>query len=230
MSIKDAKILIVEDEIQLNRVMELMLQADGYYKIRRAFDGNEAINFIKCDKPDLILLDVMIPELDGYSLCKIIKNDDNYKNTKVIMITAKKMEEDVLEGFKSGAIDYITKPFSNKILLARIKAHLESLNSIGGIKKYKDIIIDTDKMIVKVQNNEIELTNFEYKILDTFISNVGIVFSRSALLSILRGDEGFNISERAVDVQIVNLRRKLGERGQDIETIRGTGYKLKEIL
>ena len=146
------------------------------------------------------------------------------------MITAKKMEEDVLEGFKSGAIDYITKPFSNKILLARIKAHLESLNSIGGIKKYKDIIIDTDKMIVKLQNNEIELTNFEYKILDTFISNVGIVFSRSALLSILRGDEGFNISERAVDVQIVNLRRKLGERGQDIETIRGTGYKLKEIL
>ena len=220
MSIKDAKILIVEDEIQLNRVME----------IRCAFDGNEALNFIKADKPDLILLDVMIPELDGYSLCKIIKNDDNYKNTKVIMITAKKMEEDVLEGFKSGAIDYITKPFSNKILLARIKAHLESLNSIGGIKKYKDIIIDTDKMIVKLQNNEIELTNFEYKILDTFISNVGIVFSRSALLSILRGDEGFNISERAVDVQIVNLRRKLGERGQDIETIRGTGYKLKEIL
>ena len=86
MSIKDAKILIVEDEIQLNRVMELMLQADGYYKIRCAFDGNEALNFIKCDKPDLILLDVMIPELDGYSLCKIIKNDDNrndkndYKN------------------------------------------------------------------------------------------------------------------------------------------------------
>ena len=230
MSIKDAKILIVEDEIQLNRVMELMLQADGYHKIRCAFDGNEALNFIKCDKPDLILLDVMIPELDGYSLCKIIKNDDNYKNTKIIMITAKKMEEDVLEGFKSGAIDYITKPFSNKILLARIKAHLESLNSIGGIKKYKDIIIDTDKMIVKLQNNEIELTNFEYKILDTFISNVGIVFSRSALLSILRGDEGFNISERAVDVQIVNLRRKLGERGQDIETIRGTGYKLKEIV
>lgn len=100
MSIKDAKILIVEDEIQLNRVMELMLQADGYYKIRCAFDGNEALNFIKCDKPDLILLDVMIPELDGYSLCKIIKNDDNYKNTKIIMITAKKMEEDVLEGFK----------------------------------------------------------------------------------------------------------------------------------
>ena len=229
MSIKDAKILIVEDEIQLNRVMELMLQADGYYKIRCAFDGNEALNLIKADKPDLILLDVMIPELDGFSLCKIIKNDNIYKNTKVIMITAKKMEEDVLEGFRSGAIDYITKPFSNKILLARIKAHLESLNSVGGIKKYKDIIIDTDKMIVKVQDKEVELTNFEYKILDTFISNIGIVFSRSSLLSILRGDEGFNISERAVDVQIVNLRRKLGQRGQDIETIRGSGYKLREI-
>ena len=165
MSIKDAKILIVEDEVQLNRVMELILQADGYYKIRCAFDGKEALNFINADKPDLILLDVMIPELDGYSLCKMIKNDDNNKNTKVIMITAKKMEADVLEGFNSGAIDYITKPFSNKILLARIKAHLESLNSIGGIKKYKDITIDTDKMIVKVQDKEVELTNFEYKIL-----------------------------------------------------------------
>ena len=102
------------------------------------------------------------------------------------------------------------------------------MNSVGGIKKYKDIIIDTDKMIVKVQDKEVELTNFEYKILDTFISNIGIVFSRSSLLSILRGDEGFNISERAVDVQIVNLRRKLGQRGQDIETIRGSGYKLRE--
>ncbi len=100
-----------------------------------------------------------------YKRC-IIKNDDNYKDTKVIMITAKKMEDDVLEGFKCGAVDYITKPFSNKILLARIKAHLESLNSIGGIKNYKDIIVDTDKMIVKVQDKEVELTNFEYKRVD----------------------------------------------------------------
>ncbi len=230
MGIKDAKILVVEDEVQLNRVIELMLQADGYYKIKCVYDGNEALNFIKSDKPDLILLDVMIPELDGYSLCKIIKSDENYKNTKVIMLTAKKMEEDILEGFNSGVIDYITKPFSNKVLLARIKAHLESLDSIGGIKKYKDIIVDTDKVTVRVNNQEIELTNFEYKILDTFISNIGIVFSRSSLLSMLRGNEGFNISERAVDVQILNLRRKLGERGQDIETIRGAGYKLKEII
>ena len=225
------RVLIVEDDPMVAMInSQFVKKVDGFEVAGMCRNGLEAIDFLGENDVDLILLDVMIPELDGYSLCKIIKNDEVYKDTKVIMITAKKMEDDILEGFRSGAIDYITKPFSNKILLARIKAHLESLNSIGGIKKYKDIIIDTDKMIVKLKDKEIELTNFEYKILDTFISNIGIVFSRSSLLSILRGDEGFNISERAVDVQIVNLRRKLKQRGQDIETIRGSGYRLKESI
>ena len=142
MSIKSAKILIVEDEPQINRLIELVLISDGFYNIKKSFDGVEALELIKSDKPDLILLDVMLPSIDGFSLCKQIKEDEYLKSIQVIMLTAKKMEEDILEGFESGAVDYVSKPFSNKILLARIKAHLESLNSIGGIKKYKDIIID----------------------------------------------------------------------------------------
>jgi len=229
MNIKDAKILIVEDEEHINRLIELVLISDGYYKIKKAFDGLEALNIIEQDKPDLILLDVMLPELDGFELCRRIKSDDNLKSIQVIMLTAKKMEEDVLKGFENGAIDYISKPFSNKILLARIKAHLENKTPENSIKIYKGIELDSDKKTLKIDGTIVELTNFEFKILELFLSNTGTVFSRSKLLQYLRGDDGFEISERAVDVQILNLRRKLKDYGQDIQTVRGSGYKLKEI-
>ena len=137
MDIKCAKILIVEDEPQINRLIELVLISDGFYNIKKAFDGLEALDMIKADKPDLILLDIMLPEIDGYELCKKIKEDEYLKSIKVIMLTAKKMEEDVLEGFESGAIDYISKPFSNKILLARIKAHLNSIYAYCGYRAGK---------------------------------------------------------------------------------------------
>ena len=224
---KDSKILIGEDEQHINRLIELVLLTDGYYKIRKAYDGEEALKLIKEDKPDLILMDVMIPEIDGFTLCKIIKDDDYLKSIQVIMLTAKKLEDDILNGFKTGAIDYITKPFSNKILLARINAHLENVNS--DIKLYKDVVLDEKSFAVKVNNKAVELTHFEFKLIKLFISNAGKVFSRSALLQYLRGDEGFDVSERAIDVQILNLRRKLGSLGENIKTVRGFGYKLKGL-
>lgn len=227
--ITKAKILIVEDEPQLNRLVELVLQSEGYYKIRKAFDGQEALSMIKEDKPDLILLDVMIPEIDGFSLCKLIKEDKNLNSVQIIMLTAKKLEEDILQGFESGAVDYISKPFSNKILLARIKAHLINSNFSSESKIYKDILLDNNKKTVEINGKQIELTKFEFIILQTFMNDIGVVFSRSQLLSYLRGDDGFDVSERAVDVQIVNLRRKLGKLGANIETVRGMGYKLKEL-
>ena len=227
MSIKRAKILIVEDEPQINRLIELVLQSDGFYNIKKSFDGAEAIEIIKSDKPDLILLDVMLPSIDGFALCKQIKEDEYLKNIQVIMLTAKKMEEDILEGFESGAVDYISKPFSNKILLARVKAHLSNINFSTHV--YQNIKIDDIKKVVTIDGSEIDLTRFEYKILKILVANVGVVFSRSQLLSYLRGDDGFNVAERAMDVQILNLRRKLGSIGSNIETIRGVGYKLKEL-
>ena len=224
----DAKILIVEDEPQINRLIELVLQSDGYYKVRKAFDGKEALEKIMTEKPDLVLLDVMIPEIDGFSLCKKIKEDKNLNSIQIIMLTAKKMEEDILQGFENGAIDYISKPFSNKILLARIKAHLTNSKFNSEESFYNEITLDNFKKTVKIKDKQIDLTKSEFIILQTFMANVGIVFSRSQLLSYLRGDDGFEISERAVDVQIVNLRRKLGDFGNCIETVRGMGYKLKE--
>ncbi len=226
MNIKQAKILIVEDEPQINRLVELVLISDGFCNIKKAFDGTEALELIKKDKPDLILLDVMIPEINGFDLCKIIKNDIYLKSIQVIMLTAKKMEEDILKGFESGAIDYISKPFSNKILLARIKAHLSNTSSEN---ENKSIKIDDLKKTVTLFDRQIDLTRFEFEILKILLSSKGVVFSRSQLLNHLRGDDGFNVSERAIDVQIVNLRRKLGDFGANIETIRGIGYKLKEF-
>lgn len=227
MSIKSAKILIVEDEPQINRLIELVLISDGFYNIKKSFDGVEALELIKSDKPDLILLDVMLPSIDGFSLCKQIKEDEYLKSIQIIMLTAKKMEEDILEGFELGAIDYISKPFSNKILLARVKAHLNNIDFSSQV--YQNIKIDDIKKVVTIDDKELELTRFEYRILKILVANVGVVFSRSQLLSYLRGDDGFNVSERAMDVQILNLRRKLGNIGSNIETIRGVGYKLKEL-
>lgn len=227
--ITDAKILIVEDEPQINRLIELVLQSGGYYKIQKAFDGEEALELIKKDKPDLILMDVMMPKIDGFTLCKMVMQDEKLNSVQIIMLTAKKMEEDILKGFENGAVDYISKPFSNKILLARIKARLTNSNINFDIKKYCEIELDSKKKIVTVSGQRIDLTKFEFILLENFISNVGTVFSRSQLLYFLRGDDGFEISERAVDVQIVNLRRKLGDFGANIETVRGIGYKLKEL-
>lgn len=225
---KDAKILIVEDEQHINRLIELVLISGGYYKIYKAFNGKDALEKVKKEKPDLVLLDIMIPEIDGYSLAKIIKNDDNLNHIQIIMLTAKKMEKDILKGFETGAIDYISKPFSNKILLARVNAHLGNIK-INNKKIYKNIELDDERKLVFVDGKDTSLTNFEYRILQIFMENPGIVFSRSKLLSYLRGDDGFNVSERAVDVQILNLRKKLGEYSSYIETIRAAGYKLKEI-
>ena len=225
----DAMILVVEDEPQINRLIELVLISGGYYRIKKAYDGLEALEIIKSDRPDLILLDVMLPELDGFSLCKMIKSMPEMKSVQVIMLTARKMEEDILAGFENGAVDYISKPFSNKILLARIRAHLESSGINHSCKIYQNIILDNDKKIVKVGDDIIDLTRFEYRILKALMENVGIVFTRSQLLQLLRGDDGFDTSERAIDVQIVNLRRKLGESGKNIETVIGAGYKLNEL-
>lgn len=228
-NIKEAKILIVEDEEDINRLIELVLISDGFYKIKKAFDGKHAYEIIKKDKPDLILLDIMLPEIDGYTLCKTIKKDKELQSIQIIMLTAKKMEEDILKGFENGAVDYIEKPFSNKILLARIKAHLENANILDKSIQYRGIILNNNKKIVSIDSENVELTNFEFRLLKVFMSNIGYVFSRSKLLNYLRGDDGFEVSERAVDVQIVNLRKKLKNYGQYIETIRGIGYKLKDL-
>jgi len=222
-----AKILIVEDEKSINRLIELALISDGFFNIKKAFDGESALKIINESIPDLILLDIMIPQIDGLSLCKKLKEDKILKNIPVIIITAKNLEEDVLNGFEAGALDYITKPFSTKILLARIKAHLN--HDVSNLLKYKNISLNKSQRLFFIDDKETKLTAFEFEIMNLFLSHIGTVFTRNQLLQYLRGNDSFEISERAVDVQIVNLRKKLGSFGKNIETIRGIGYKLKDL-
>ncbi len=164
------------------------------------------------------------------TLCKIVKQNPKFNSVKVIMLTARRLEDDILQGFENGAIDYITKPFSNKVLLARIKAQLMSgcSETKSDTMFYKEFSINPDMQVAKLGDEEISLTYSEFEIMKLFVQNPGRVYSRSQLLNVLRGDQGFDIAERAIDVQIVNLRKKLGDFGSNILTVRGVGYKLNE--
>lgn len=222
------KILVVDDEIDICELIELNLRSYGFEDIKLANDGKTALQITQNWHPDLILLDLMLPEIDGMEVCRILKSQDDTKEIPIIMLTAKGSEFDIVNGFECGADDYVTKPYSNKVLIARIKAQLR--NSVNQENlSYKDLILNLISHTVKLGSDEIDLTYSEFEILQAFIKHVGRVYTRSELISMLRGDDGFDITERAIDVQIVNLRKKLGEFGDNIETVRGVGYKLKEV-
>lgn len=228
--IENSKILVVEDEESISQLVGMVLTSGGFNNIRFVGDGISALNLIEQWVPDIVLMDVMLPGIDGLHLCKIIKQNPKFNNIKIIMLTARRLEDDILQGFENGAIDYITKPFSNKVLLARIKAQL--LSSCTETKCdtmfYKEFSINSDMQVAKLGDEEISLTYSEFEIMKLFVQNPGRVYSRSQLLNVLRGDHGFDIAERAIDVQIVNLRKKLGDFGSNILTVRGVGYKLSE--
>lgn len=231
--IENSKILVVEDEESISQLLGMVLSAGGYNNVKICPDGISALNVIEQWIPNIILLDVMLPGIDGMKLCKIVKQNPKFENVKIIMLTAKRLEEDILQGFESGAIDYITKPFSNKVLLARIRAHLQNSQISENKPKeliYNELIINPETQVAKLNGEELNLTYSEFVIMKNFVQNPGRVYSRSQLLNILRGDDGFDIAERAIDVQIVNLRKKLGDFGSNILTVRGVGYKLKESI
>lgn len=228
--IENSKILVVEDEESISQLVGMVLASGGFNNMKFASDGISALNIIEQWVPDIVLLDVMLPGLDGLTLCKIIKQNPKFNTVKVIMLTARRLEDDILQGFENGAIDYITKPFSNKVLLARVKAQL----MVGCVESkpdtifYKEFSINSDTQVAKLGSEDINLTYSEFEIMKLFVQNPGRVYSRSQLLNVLRGDDGFDVAERAIDVQIVNLRKKLGDFGSNILTVRGVGYKLNE--
>lgn len=228
--VQNSKILVVEDEHSINQLINMVLQSDGYENIKSCFDGLSTLNLLDEWMPDIILMDVMLPVIDGMTLCKKIKQNPKFNKIKIIMLTAKKQEEDILQGFENGAVDYITKPFSNKVLLARIKAHLTTTMADirTGEISYKNFCINPDTQVARLDNEVVSLTHSEFEIMKLFVQNTGRVYSRSQLLNLLRGDDGFDVAERAIDVQIVNLRKKLGDFGSNILTVRGVGYKLDE--
>lgn len=223
------KILVVDDEKDILELISHHLKREGY-DYHCVNSGNKVIGAIGDFKPDLVLLDLMLPEVDGLELCRQIRANKETSHLPIIMLTAKSEDTDVVLGLELGADDYVTKPFSPKILLARIRKIFRRQNrpqdKIEEIK-IADINIDCIKHEVTVSGAPVQLTYTEFEVLKLLAGKPGWVFSRSKIVDAIRGDN-YAVTDRSVDVQIVGLRRKLGEQGKLIETIRGIGYKMKE--
>lgn len=215
------KILIVEDEPSIQSVLKELLM-DAGYEAKTASDGVEALELFRRDKYDLVLLDIMMPRLDGYGVCRAIRETGG---TPVIMLTALDEEEAQVKAFELQADDYITKPFSVRLVLLRVEAVLRraSENAAGSVLHCREIRLDTNAMEVCVAGEPIALTRIEYELLRLFMEHPGRVFTRENLLNMVWGYDYMG-DEKAVNIHIMNLRRKLGV--DPIETIRGVGYRL----
>lgn len=223
-------VLVVDDEEDLIELVEYNLSKEGY-QVKSAMTGEEALTAARNDAPDLILLDLMLPGLSGEDVCRILKNDQNTNHIPIIMLTAKGEETDVINGFELGADDYIAKPFSPKVLIARANAVLRRskdrpLSETDTIKIH-ELTIHPGRHVVLINDEPINLTYTEFRVLHFLARRPGWVFTRYQIVDGVRGDD-YSVTERAVDVQIVGLRKKLGEYGKYIETVRGVGYRLKD--
>lgn len=222
-------ILVIEDEEDIRELISYNLSKEGY-RIIAVESGEEGYRLAVKEIPDLILLDIMLPGLDGLEICKLLQNDPKTKNTPIIMLTAKSEESDIVTGLELGADDYITKPFSPKVLNARVRTILRRNKALPADEtetvKIQNLVIDPNRHEVLVNKKPINLTLTEFQILYTLSSRPGWVFSRDQLIDKIRGEDTI-ITDRSIDVQIVGLRKKLGSSGKLIETVRGVGYRFK---
>ncbi|NMB27480.1 MAG: response regulator transcription factor [Tissierellia bacterium] len=233
------KVLVVDDEKNIVELIQMNLETSGFQVIP-AYTGKEALEKTISLSPDLILLDLMLPDIDGFEVCRMIKTNEETKDIPIIMITAKSEETDKVIGLGLGADDYVTKPFSIRELEARIKTVLrrcrkmilleDSIKKPSNIIIFKDLSIDLTKYQVERDGKKIDFTLTEFKILKTLLENQDRVMSRESLLKEILGDKS-NTDIRTVDVHIRNIRKKLENNGGNpyeyIETVRGIGYRMK---
>jgi two-component system phosphate regulon response regulator PhoB len=229
-------VLIVEDEEDIRELISYNLLKEGYQVASVAL-GEEALVAADARPPDLILLDLMLPGMDGLTVCHKLKNQPKTKAIPIVMLTAKGEESDIVAGLNLGADDYITKPFSPKVLLARARAVLrraatneqESPDGAKGEGPFSihELTIHPGRHEVLVEGAAVDLTSTEFRLLQLLARRPGWVFTRQQILDGVHGDN-YAITDRAVDVQIVGLRRKLGSAGRYIETVRGVGYRFRD--
>ncbi len=222
------KIVLIEDEDDIAELIKLQAEIQGYQLIHRE-DGLNGFECIEKERPDLILLDLMLPGQNGLDVCRRVKSYPQLRSIPIIMLSAKSEETDVVLGLELGADDYVTKPFSPRVLFSRIKAVLrrneEEVSAKGPkIFEFAHFHIDFESYIVKKQNRPIALTLSEFAILKRLIERSGKVLTRNQLLDDLHGDEAF-VVDRNIDVHIASLRKKMGPRFDYIETVRGVGYR-----
>lgn len=222
-------ILVVDDEQDIRELIEYNLRKQGFETLG-AGTGEVALQLARDEHPALIVLDLMLPGMDGLDVCRILKNDARTEGICVIMLTAKGEEADIVRGLEIGADDYVTKPFSPSILLARIKANVRrstGSKSADGVLEFEGLFIHKGRRQVLLAGSPIELTYTEFQILYFLASNPNWVFTRAQIIEAVKGDN-YPVTDRSVDFQIVGLRKKLGPIGEYIRTVRGVGYRFLE--
>jgi len=225
-------VLVVDDESDILELIRYNLQKEGY-RVTTVKTGEEGLQLIRELKPDVVVLDLMLPGLDGLSVCNRLKREESTRRIPVLMLTAKAEDTDIVTGLELGADDYVTKPFSPKVLVARLRAVLRRTAESDALLKENSITvhgitIDSSRHEVSYGGEDIPLSPTEFAILEHLARSPGWVFSRERIIDAVRGKE-YPVTERSVDVQILGLRKKLGEVGEVIETVRGVGYRMKSI-
>lgn len=224
-------ILIVDDEEDILELIKYNLKNEGY-QILTAQSGETAIKIARQSKLDLLVLDLMLPGIDGLEVTKYLKNNESTQDLPIVMLTAKGEESDVITGLELGANDYMSKPFSPKVLVARVRAILrrrrkKTEESDHQIRQEGDMMIDTARHKVTIGGAPLDLTLSEFGLLAFLADKKGWVFTRGQIVDAIRG-ENYAVTERSIDVIIVGLRKKLKDYAQLIETVRGVGYRFKE--
>lgn len=225
------KILVVDDEKDIVDIIKYNLEQEGEFEVLTALDGKEALNIAEEEKPDLILLDIMMPGMNGFDVCKQLKTYAPTSRIPVIFLTAKENEIDEIIGLEIGADDYIQKPISPRKIIARIKSVIRRINAetekfiaTNDYIKFKNLEIDTVSHTVKINDEEIFFPKKEFKLLHFLLSNRGRLLSRDVLLNEIWGENVY-VVDRTIDVHIAKLREKLGDYASYIDTIKGVGYR-----
>lgn len=226
------KILVIEDDEDILELVRYNLSREGY-QVTCVTSGEEGLKKAKSATYNLIILDLMLPAVDGLEVCRNLKAYPKTVDIPVVMLTAKGEEADIVVGLELGADDYITKPFSPKVLIARIRACLRRKTKEpvdkDSVVKIDDLVIHPGRHQVLIEGKPINLTLTEFRLLHLLARRPGWVFTRDQIVSAVRGED-YIVTDRTVDVQIVGLRKKLGMSGKYIETVRGIGYRFREQL
>jgi two-component system phosphate regulon response regulator PhoB len=223
-------ILVVDDEEDILELVRFTLSREGF-TILCAASGEEAWDLLKTQRVHLLVLDLMLPGMDGLALARQIKSEPSTQAVPIVMLSAKGEEADIVTGLELGADDYITKPFSPRVLTARVRAVLRRQSQPDSaedeVLEIEDLVIDSGRRSVLAGGSAVQLTYTEFQVLSFLARRPGWVFTRTQIVDAVRGDD-YPVTDRSVDVQIVGLRKKLGDSGHYIETVRGVGYRFKE--
>lgn len=223
------RILVVDDEEDLLELIQYNLAKEGY-RVTCVNTGEDALREARSNPPDLIVLDLLLPSVDGLEVCKLLKNDPRTKHVPIVMLTAKVEEADMVTGLELGADDYIGKPFSPRVLTARIRAVLrrpQEPPAPDDVIRIHELVIHPGRHEVLAEGKPLSLTFTEFRLLHFLAQRPGWAFSRGQIVDAVKGDD-YPVTERSVDVQVAGLRKKLGKYGDYIETVRGVGYRFKE--